>query len=625
MAAVGTEPLLPDGQVIAGHRVERFLGQGGMGQVYLCRDLTLKREAALKIIASRAVTPEQAERFLKEAQLASQIHHPNVVTVYSAGQHGPHYFMLMRYVKGENLAQLVRRLGGPLPHRKALRMVRDAAAGLAAAHRRGLIHRDIKPLNIMVDADDDNRVVLMDFGLARSEGPATEMTPTGAILGTPAYMSPEQWHGSRVDKRSDIYSLGATAYFLLTARVPYPGPPETILAQIVQRRKPTPVHEVCTGIPRNVSDLIARALALEPGQRVPDATTLAREIDRLLGPAPDTVPADPGRRPAPAPPGADETTGVIIPADESTAPVTPPRGPARPPWLTQRRAASGAAGVLLGAALVGLVALAARRTGGEATGPGQAGTKPAERPGMVWVPTGDVPMNTSDDLLRRYAEGVSPFQDDPDEMQAFLTAAPDPPSRTVRVPGFWIDRHEVTKADYARFVRATRRAAPQDWEGDSPPAGKGDHPVVWLTHEDALAYAAWAGKKLPTNEQWVRAFRGSEERLLPWGNTWDASRANVLDNPTFGGTSPVLATPKDVSPFGVLNLVGNVDEMMRSQEVSPRFPERLRRVVTRGSNFGLTRGAGYAVASCKKFYDPDLAINNATGFRCVIEEGNGGQ
>ncbi len=159
--------LLAPGQVIARCRVLRFLGRGGMGEVYLCEHLTLQKKVALKTLPPGSIAPGHVERFFKEARLGSKIEHPNVVRIYDVGCQGQLYYILMQYIEGQNLAELVHAQGGPLPWKLALRVIRFACKGLAAVHRHGVIHRDIKPSNIMVS--NDSRVLVMDFGLAREE------------------------------------------------------------------------------------------------------------------------------------------------------------------------------------------------------------------------------------------------------------------------------------------------------------------------------------------------------------------------------------------------------------------------------------------------------------------------
>jgi formylglycine-generating enzyme required for sulfatase activity len=223
-------------------------------------------------------------------------------------------------------------------------------------------------------------------------------------------------------------------------------------------------------------------------------------------------------------------------------------------------------------------------------------------------------MGSTEEALRRYARSVPELAADPDVTDYFVSEGLADARRKVHVPGFWIDRYEVTNAEYARFLRATRRPAPPRWEGVASPRGLEQHPVVGISHPDALAYADWAGKKLPTDEQWVRAFRGDGDALLPWGDTWEPLRANVRQNDAFPGSSVVTATPNDVSPFGVYNLVGNVNEMMRE----PTWRNGKNEIVVRGA-FWNSDGFRFGIASVPSHFEPEEVVSRSTGFRCVKE------
>ncbi|MHC4780987.1 MAG: serine/threonine-protein kinase, partial [Planctomycetota bacterium] len=221
------DPLL--GRVLGGCRIEEVLGEGGMGIVYRGVDLSLDRQVAVKVLPSRVMKkPLLVERFQREARSAAQVEHPNIVQVYSVGEEGNRHYIVMQYVKGESLSDLIRR-EGRIEYRKATRMIFDVARGLAHAHEHEIIHRDIKPDNIMIT--EKGEVKLADFGLARELKTDNDISQTGQILGTPYYMSPEACQAEPVDGRGDIYSLGATFYFMVTGAKPFSGntPYEVIL------------------------------------------------------------------------------------------------------------------------------------------------------------------------------------------------------------------------------------------------------------------------------------------------------------------------------------------------------------------------------------------------------------
>ncbi|MBK6306344.1 MAG: serine/threonine protein kinase [Gemmatimonadetes bacterium] len=193
------------------YAIDRELGRGGMGVVYLARDIALDRLVALKVLPSElARNPETRERFLREARTAAQLSHPNIVPVYHADAVGDLAFFAMGYVDGENLGERVRARGA-LPVAEAVRYLREAAWALAYAHARGVVHRDIKPENLLLDRAT-GRVMVTDFGIARDAARADGLTQTGHVLGTVHYMSPEQVAGEPLDGRSDLYALGVVGF-----------------------------------------------------------------------------------------------------------------------------------------------------------------------------------------------------------------------------------------------------------------------------------------------------------------------------------------------------------------------------------------------------------------------------
>src|SRR5687768_10505315 len=197
------------------YHIERELGRGGMGAVYLARDLRLDRPVALKVLpAEYAALPALRERFLRETKMAAGFSHPNIVPVYAIEDHQDLLAYAMGFVEGETLAERVRR-AGTLSVRETVKLLQDVGYALAYAHGRGVVHRDVKPDNIMLERAT-GRALVMDFGIARAitaAAPAAGLTRVGEVVGTPEYMSPEQATGESVDGRSDLYSLGLTAYF----------------------------------------------------------------------------------------------------------------------------------------------------------------------------------------------------------------------------------------------------------------------------------------------------------------------------------------------------------------------------------------------------------------------------
>jgi eukaryotic-like serine/threonine-protein kinase len=268
------------GTVLSGrYRLEAKLGSGGMSTVYLARDETLDRAVAVKVMhREMSEQPDQLERFRQEARAVAKLSHPNVVAVIDAGQDGGHPYIVFEYVEGETLKQRIKRLG-PLDVREALAYTIEIARGLTVAHGRNMVHRDVKPQNVLIDAE--GRAKVTDFGIARrleEEG----VTATGRVLGTTDYVSPEQAMGHGVDPRSDIYSLGVVLYEMLTAEVPFAADSQVGVAMKhvneelpdVQRRRPE--------ISAAVALVIERATTKDPARRYQGVAELIDDLETAL-------------------------------------------------------------------------------------------------------------------------------------------------------------------------------------------------------------------------------------------------------------------------------------------------------------------------------------------------------
>ena len=268
-------------RAVAGrYALERELGRGGMGVVLLARDLSLDRLVALKLLPSLlAAQPVLRERFLREARTAAGLSHPHIVPIHAVEEHGGIVFIAMAFVDGETLADRVRRTG-PLPPHEVARILREVAWALAYAHGRGIVHRDIKPDNIMIERGS-GRAMVTDFGIARPVERSTttdRLTLEGQLLGTAAFMSPEQAAGEPVDGRSDLYSLGGVGFYALSGRAPFEG--RTVEALLVARftRAAPPVTSARPDAPASLAAVIDRCLMRQPYDRYPTAEAVAEAL-----------------------------------------------------------------------------------------------------------------------------------------------------------------------------------------------------------------------------------------------------------------------------------------------------------------------------------------------------------
>ncbi|HEY1357023.1 MAG TPA: protein kinase [Thermoleophilaceae bacterium] len=313
------------GSVVAGCRLEQEIGRGGMGVVYRATDQSLDRTVALKLIAPELTTnPDFRERFKRESRLAASIEHTNVIPVYAAGETEDLLYLVMRYIPGTDLRALLQKDGALEPARAA-RIVAQVSSALGAAHRRGLIHRDVKPANVLIEGDGGNdHAYLTDFGIARDVG-GTALTRTGMLVGTMDYIAPERLEDRPGDGRSDIYALGCVLFEALTGSVPFPRDSD-VAKMYAHMNEPAPSpREFRPEVPQPLAEAATRAMAKDAGERFQTAEefadTLRSEATTLSGP-----------RPVPAP---DPTT--LSPTEHAAAPAPPPlpptehRAPATPP------------------------------------------------------------------------------------------------------------------------------------------------------------------------------------------------------------------------------------------------------------------------------------------------------
>jgi serine/threonine-protein kinase len=275
-------------RAVAGrYSLVRELGRGGMGVVFLARDVALDRPVAIKLLPpSLSADPAFRDRFLREARMAASLAHPHIVPIHAVEAADHVVYFVMGYVDGESLGERIRRRG-PLPSADVMRLVQEVAYALSHAHARGIVHRDIKPDNILIDRES-GRAMVTDFGIARAE----KQTPAGGIpAGTPHYLSPEVARGEPGDGRSDLYALGVTAYVALTGRHPFDAVnvPALLVRQATEAA--TPLQAVLPDVPARLAAVVDRCLAREPGERWPTAEALGAQIDRVRARGGDVAPA----------------------------------------------------------------------------------------------------------------------------------------------------------------------------------------------------------------------------------------------------------------------------------------------------------------------------------------------
>jgi Protein kinase domain/Domain of unknown function (DUF4328) len=359
-------PDLTTGTVLAGYRILGPIGRGGMGVVYRAEEPALGRLVALKVLAPALAAHEEfRRRFLREMRLAASIEHPNILPIYHAGEDRGLLYLAMRYIDAHDLREVLRR-GGPLEVGRALWIVEQVAQALDAAHQRGLVHRDVKPANVLLTAPTANgreHAYLVDFGVARPITGSASITSGGMILGTPSYAAPEQLTGGLVDARTDVYALGCVLYECLSGRPPFAADSDQALILAHLHAMPPPVRSIRPDLPAVLDGTLAGALAKDSEQRYRSCGELAAAARRAVhGGAPPVpfgvrAPASGARPPAAPPPPRP-----VIP--ERFLPLTAPADRARRAlWLMIALAIVGAAANLNDTA-------AFRRLSGEPPGPG---------------------------------------------------------------------------------------------------------------------------------------------------------------------------------------------------------------------------------------------------------------
>ncbi|MGA3239512.1 MAG: bifunctional serine/threonine-protein kinase/formylglycine-generating enzyme family protein [Bryobacteraceae bacterium] len=508
---------------VSKYELQEFLG-GGMSHVYRARDTVIGRTVAVKILTEAGCQDAEAKaRFLAEARMAGNISHDNIISIYDFGEdEKQHPFMVMEFLRGEDLRHAIKN-GHTGDLRSKLRIALQIARALEYIHTQKIVHRDIKPENIHVNGA--GVVKLMDFGIAKTEGLA--MTRAGYVLGTPYYMSPEQVTGQNITEQVDVYAFGVLLFELLTGVKPIAGDTvERIFYSILNEPlKLEPLYQA--GVPQAVCDLVAKCTNKSPADRPQGFAPVCAELEQMIA-TPDaaTVLMPERRDPVPQAPPAPP----VLPAPAPPAPAPPAPAPRPAPasrgWLVP---ALVAAVLVAGGGLY--FALRPHAAAGPATPVVPVVTAPAA-PKTIATPTGDMILIPAGNF--EFGESKQP----------------------VSLPAFYIDKTEVSNAAYAEFCKASGRPLPKGFAADKP-----DYPVGNVTILDAHAFAKWAGKRLPSDQEWEKAARGEDGRTFPWGNQNDPARANVGTHKQ----QPVNAYADGASPYGVLQMVGNVWELIEKR------------------------------------------------------------
>jgi formylglycine-generating enzyme required for sulfatase activity/tRNA A-37 threonylcarbamoyl transferase component Bud32 len=549
-----------------GYVVERELGAGGFAVVYLVLDVALKRRLAVKVVSPELISSKTVmERFKREAETVAQLSHPNIVPLHFIGQQGDLLYLAMGFIDGGALDARISDVAGQQMSFDAVRRaMSEVASALAHAHKRGVIHRDIKPQNVLIDSES-GRCLVTDFGIART-AEASSLTATGMMIGTPAYLAPEQVTGEGSDHRADIYALGVMAYEMVVGKQPFEAPTPTAVLMKRLGPPPDPVGKARANVPKDLEDAISGCLAPDPAERF----QTANDVVQALGVH------DAGSR----------TTAEFV-------------------LKSRRQKTNRGVGIAVGVVVLAAAGFLGMRAMKGANRDNASTTTAAVTP-MVAKPPLDADM-----VL--VAAGSYPIGTD----TGFAKARP---AHTVSLAAFGIEQHEVTVGDYKAFADSTKSPVP--WSGAMPDAAL---PVTRVQWAEATNYCRWKhpdGGDLPSEEQWEAAARGVSGRKFPWGDAYDLAAANTAAARR-NGPAPVGTFSRGNTPEGIQDLIGNVWEWtrspMRAYPGGAAFPESL-------ATYYVIRGGAYnaveAIASpwFRGYNRPATTRDELsfTGFRCVM-------
>jgi eukaryotic-like serine/threonine-protein kinase len=609
---------------IGKYEILEEIGRGGFAAVYKARDPSLDRIVALKVLHPYwSEDPSFATRFRGEARAAAKLRHPNIVTVYETGEADGQLYIAMEYLPGRTLRALLGEEGALLLE-QALPILEQISDALDYAHEHGVIHRDVKPANIMVEeAERGVRVTLMDFGLVKAMESSAAFTLQGTLLGSPEYMAPEQADPDRaaeIGPATDRYALGIMAYQMLTGRVPFAGNTPSTLVAHLQKTPPDP-HSIRESLPADVGQVLLRMLSKSPGNRYPSASTFVAALRNA------SAESQMRRRPQPKP------LRVVKPESKPRKPV--------PVWVwivagalilavacggliasfiytfgSSKATATLAPVLSTPAAMATPTAIATQRpptatpAPTRTPAPGETQTRSVDGMVMVYVPGGAFQMGSADsDKLANFDEK---------------------PQHPVTLNAFWIDKTEVTNAQYKKCVQAGACKASEYTSSDL----NGDNlPVSGVSWYDAKAYCQWTGAALPTEAQWEKAARGTDGRLYPWGNQpATCEYAVMVENGQEGCGKipawPVGSKPKGASLYGAFDMAGNVSEWVEDwyadnsyaaeAQTNPSGPMTGTTKVLRGGSWYCSEAA--CVRAAKRDADKPDDRNSGKGFRCVAAE-----
>jgi formylglycine-generating enzyme required for sulfatase activity/predicted Ser/Thr protein kinase len=600
------------------YRVLQLLGNGGMGAVYLAEDSHLGRQVALKMLyLDASESPQRVERFVREARLAAVLQHPNICTVFDAGEVDGWPFLTMMYIAGKTLEDEIDS-DGPLPQTRAAEIARKIALALDHAHRKGIVHRDLKPANVMMTAEGEP--VVMDFGLAKriAEGELNEakLTREGSLLGTPTYMSPEQVNGQTdaIGPATDIYSLGVLLFEMLTGNPPYSGPLGVVMGQILTAPVPS-VREFRPEVDGRLEAICRQAMAKEPAARFPSMAALAQALGEYV------------TAPQPNP------SSLAVPVQPVSVPKTKVQAKPQNPDLSRRKSKWPAVVGWIFAGMLGLLVAGTAILIHFRTRPSEVEKKEdvlTNSIGMklTYIPPGTFSMGSPKEEKDRSEEE--------EQHEVELTK------------GFYLGVYEVTQEEYENLMSENPSEFSSKGDGKAKVAGvdTSRFPVERVSYEDAVKFCAKLSEmpeekqkkrvyRLPTEAEWEYACRGGAASKTPFffGNSLSSDLANFDGNYPYGGAAKgndLERTCKVGSykpnGFGLYDMHGNVWEWcsdLHAMDYYGKSPKRDPQGSSEGSarvfRGGSWRDGGHSCRSASRNRHEPTSRYSFLGFRVALD------
>jgi len=574
------------------YEIQQWIGGGGMAEVFLARHRTHGAMFAVKVLSEQlAEEPQIVARFMDEARTSATLGgHPNIAPIFDVGEAGSLHYLIMPYIEGEDVKSYLER-HQRLSQQEAVTIVRQIAEALVWASDRRIVHRDLKPANVRID--HSGRAIVLDFGIAKAGDAPSARTRANETLGTPYYMSPEQIRAEPCDHRSDLYSLGVILFELLSGMKPFTGDSYRAIEIGHAQKLPPALSTIIPGVDPELERIVNRLLEKDREQRYQSARELLDDLRRSfhvdtevrlvpVSDRPEIQPEEPNMAPAVAQGHAPPPVPAIA-----------PKGKSRTPLL--------ALGAVALAVIAGVVYMTPRPAGEPVDK--QDTKQAAANPGRALAGVLSLPAGT----MFLVPAGKFVFGDN----------SPESPNKQqeFELPPYYVDATEVSNEQYARFVQAKGYKAPESDNYKSAPT----LPVTSVSLEDAQSYCAWAGKRLPTEQEWEKAARGPDGRLYPWGS-------QAMPNP--GQLVPVDDYPERQSPYRALGMGGNAFEWTSTRfPVTDREIDDMQKALGAGTDVSRDwysiKGGSFLIKD-ERFFRlymrrgwPANQPNRAIGFRCV--------